>query len=114
MNEPSSAQRLIGEVALRATADGGRRSGVLSGYRVQALLEGIVDFPPGTRSAPVVFNDCAVYFDAELLSPGQNIAARIYPLAPEFWSKVRPGDILGLYEGYRLVGSARIDGNIES
>jgi hypothetical protein len=61
-----------------------------------------------------MFNICVIYFDEELLLPGQSTSARMYPLAPEFWSEVRPGDTLGLYEGWRLVGSARIDRPIES
>ncbi len=113
MTEPRHLPKLTAELTVRATEDGGRKSAVYPGYRPQALLDGVVAFPPGTRSAPVVFNDCQLNFDGDPVSPGQAGAVRVYPFHAEYWTNVRAGDLIGLYEGYRLIGTLRILTEIE-
>ena len=114
MTEPRHLPRLTAELTVRSTEAGGRRGPVFSGYRPQALLDGVIEFPPGTRTAPVVFNDCQLNFDEESIGPGHAGSVRVYPFHPEYWGDVRIGDLIGLYEGYRLVGTLRVSSPLQN
>lgn len=100
---------------VRTTAEGGRRTPVNTGYRPQALLQGVIDLSDGDARREVIFNDCQLGFDGGPVEPGGEAAnVRVYPFSPEYWGSVRPGDVVGLYEGWRLVGSLRIVASLES
>jgi hypothetical protein len=112
MTEPTDRPRLVGELSLRPTEEGGRKRGIVSGYRVQALLSGVRDLSAAPSRVGVMFNDCRLDFDEATLDPGQSITARVYPLVAQYWIDIAVGDVIGLYEGHRLVGSVRALGRI--
>jgi hypothetical protein len=54
-------------------------------------------------------NDGRVFLEGTNdLAPGTMGCARIEPLAPEFWGRVREGVVLPMQEGPRVVGYARV------
>ena len=100
MTEPRHLPRLIADLVVRPTEEGGRRQPVYSGYQPQALLQGVIDLSDKDARREVVFNDCQLGFDGGPVKPGGEAAnVRVYPLSPEHWEDVRPGEIVGLYEG---------------
>jgi hypothetical protein len=75
---------------------------------VQALLSGVRDLSTAPSRVGVEFNDCRLDFDEATIELGQSLTARVYPLAAEYWIDVAAGDVIGLHEGHRLVGSIRV------
>jgi hypothetical protein len=91
------------ELSLRATDDGGRKGPIASGYRPQW------DLGDRTEDGGIVYSDAEVWLETELmLSPGCTTIIRLHPFFPEYWERVQAGATLGLYEGNRLLGEARI------
>jgi hypothetical protein len=114
MTEPTDRPRLIGELTLVPIEEGGRKRGIVSGYRGQALLSGVRDLSAAASRVGVEFNDCRLDFGEAILELGQSTTAMVYPLVAKHWIDVAAGDVVGLYEGYRLVGSIRITRPIRS
>lgn len=91
------------ELTLLATEEGGRKGPFASGYRPQW------DLGDRTEDGAIAFSDAEVWLEDELaLSPGCTAVVRLHPFFPEFWSGVREGSLLGLYEGNRRLGEARV------
>ena len=93
--------RLIeAEITLRPTALGGRHGPIISGYRPGFRLRGV--------DTKYQF-DAAIHLEAvNILGPGESTLARLAPFRPEFWTDVKPGDILHFYEGLREIGTATV------
>ncbi|WP_392667750.1 hypothetical protein [Streptomyces sp. LN785] len=43
-----------------------------------------------------------------LLEPGGSATVRLAPLAPEHWSHLAPGDVITMYEGRPVAGTATL------
>ena len=89
-------------LSLLATEDGGRKGPFASGYRPQ--------WDVGLREdGRILFSDAEVQLENDLkLEPGDTTVVRLHPFFPEFWRDVREGSMLGLYEGNRKLGEARV------
>ena len=93
---------IVADVHLLTTAEGGRRSGIASGYRCTCFIGHIQDGKP-------TYNDAAFYFsDQTILHPGGTARARVRPLIPDSWSHLAVGDRFELSEGPRVIGRAVI------
>jgi hypothetical protein len=91
------------ELALRTTEDGGRRGPFASGYRPQW------DLGDRTPDGRILYSDAELWLETEaMLSPGCTAIVRLHPFFPEYWGGVREGATLGMYEGNRLLGEARV------
>ena len=100
---------LVVDLVLAPTSDGGRKSGILPGYRCPAVLRDPPKLlPVSARTVTAELHDCLVDFDAERVEPGGSIPARLHPLFPEFWRDLTPGDAVGLYEPLRRVAIATV------
>jgi hypothetical protein len=64
--------------------------------------------PLAGREVTVPIYDCAVVFDRGPVAPGASVAARLYPVSPEYWRAIPVGRVLGLYEPPRCVARARV------
>lgn len=90
-------------LGLVPTEDGGRRSHIFSGYRSS--------WHWGERNDEglAVHHDAPVTFEgSDRLALGTEATARLYPLFPEYWSAVKPGQRIEMREGARVVGIATI------
>lgn len=84
------------------TERGGRRTPILSDYRPSWNLGNLWEGEPA-------LNDGRVFLeDREQLAPGEEGAARLLPMAPQFWAHVREGMELPMQEGPKVVGSATV------
>ena len=91
------------EVTLLTTAEGGRRSGVSSGYRSSWHF--------GERNSDnlMVMHDAPLELEIGAhLELGATALVRLYPLHPEYWGSIQPGTEVTMYEGTRQVGRAKI------
>jgi hypothetical protein len=89
------------EVHLASPEDGGRRSGIWSGYRCNCWI-GRVDEDGGRA-----YNDATFYLvGAEEMAPGTTARARVLPHDPDSWSRLEVGGRFELCEGARVVGDA--------
>jgi hypothetical protein len=100
-------ERLRGYVratlTLLRTEDGGREGPFASGYRPQW------DLGHRTEDGTVLFSDAEVWLeDGLMLNPGATGIVHMHPFFPEYWENVREGSVLGLYEGNRHLGNARV------
>jgi hypothetical protein len=90
-------------LSLLTTDQGGRRGPFASGYRPQW------DLGQRTEDGHILFSDAEVWLEDELmLPPGAAAVVRLHPFFPEFWEDVRPGAVLGLYEGNTRLGEAEV------
>jgi len=87
---------------LFATASGGRATAIRSDYRPDW------DLGSTWRGRPTLNGGRVMLEDRPELSPGAEGIARVEPLAPEFWEGVRPGQIIPMHEGSRVVGEATV------
>jgi hypothetical protein len=87
---------------LLRTEEGGRKQAIRSDYRPNWDLG-------NTWLREPTLNDGRVFLEegAEL-SPGCEGPARVEPLAPEFWGRIRVGSVIPMQEGSRVVGYAMI------
>jgi hypothetical protein len=83
---------------LTPTEGGGRKAPVFSDYRASWDIGNTYEGEWTVNDAPLVFEE------VEVLHPGEEAAARIHPLAPEFWTHVVPGTRIYAHEGRRRVG----------
>jgi hypothetical protein len=85
------------KISLRATHDGGRRTGIAAGYRSSWTCPWhgeLLDAPLITLTPPEI-------------QPGGEGEGEIEPLAPQLWDgRVKPGDELVMSEGPPPVGQA--------
>ena len=87
---------------LLETEEGGRKGPIFSDYRPSWDLG-------NTWLGEATINDGRVFLeDRDELAPGAEGLARIEPLACEFWGRVRPGSVIAMQEGKRLVGYATV------
>jgi hypothetical protein len=90
-------------LTLLPTDEDGRRGPIASGYRPQW------DLGDRTEDGAILFSDAEVWLEDELtLSPGGTAVVRLHPFFPEHWRGIREGSLLGLYEGNRRLGEARV------
>jgi hypothetical protein len=90
-------------LTLLTTENGGRKVPVASGYRPQW------DLGHRTEDGRIAFSDAEVWLQDELiLNPGGIAVVRLHPFFPEYWQDVHEGSVLGLYEGDRRLGEARV------
>lgn len=92
------------ELRVLSTEKGGRTTRILSDYRPNWDLGNTWLGAPSINDGRVFLEDCT-----EIVPGGEGLA-RIEPLAPEFWGRVRPGSVIPMQEGSRVVGYARILG----
>jgi len=92
------------KVRLRILAadEGGRSKPVFSGYRPDWDLGNTWLGEPTINGASVFLED------REELALGAEGPARIEPFASEFWGRVRPGSVIAMQEGKRVVGYATV------
>jgi hypothetical protein len=93
--------RLVVDLALHATAAGGRRNGIEAGYRP--------NWDNGDRleDGRVHFHDASIVaLETPRLEPGARTTAELIPHFSEFWDHVLVGTGLRMCEGPREVGSA--------
>jgi hypothetical protein len=92
-------ERLRVRIVLLPTADGGRRTGIGSGYR-----------PSWRGDRKPEWNDAAIELDGtDRLEPGEEAMAWLLLGVPEHWKgRVQPGDVLEAAEGSRLVARADV------
>src|SRR5580704_12934697 len=96
-------ERAIGvRLRLRATADGGRKTGIVQGYRASWRRVQPAEGPITMHDALVVTIECGS------IQPGEEADATILPLHPEYWDGVTTGSTLEMWEGRRLVGVATV------
>ena len=95
------------DLTVLTAAQGGRKYGIATGYRPNW------DIGLRTPSGEVSYADAAVSIDGEPLGPewgerriepGERGSVRLYPLAPEFWYRLLPGQEIRMCEGSRVVG----------
>lgn len=105
-NRITSSERNAGYLRARLrllpTSDGGRRTAMASGYRSHWA------FPPEVHDER---HDAPLTFEAgpeHWLAPGGEATVRLHPLVPELWPAVRPGLVLTLLEGARVIGNAEV------
>ena len=80
--------------------EGGRKTGIVSGYRPDWDIGNVEGGRP-------TFNGAAVRLEnADLLQPGHETTVRLLPFAPGFWLNVRSGQEIAMHEGARVVGRA--------
>ena len=90
-------------LTLLTTEQGGRKGPFASGYRPQW------DLGHRDEDGRIVFSDAEVWLENEvMLHPGGTAVVRLHPFFPEYWHGVREGSVLGLYEGARRLGEARV------
>lgn len=90
------------DVAVVGTADGGRQSGIWSGYRPSCWIGHVEE---GRRT----YNDATFYvLDADVIQPGDTGRACVRPHFPEFWTHLAVGDRIEICEGPRVVAHAVI------
>jgi hypothetical protein len=76
----------------------GRKTPISSGYRACWDIGATHD---GVRT----FNDAPITIEyARSIEPGADGTVRLHPLAPEFWTQMRAGHAITMYEGSRVVG----------
>lgn len=81
---------------------GGRKGPIFSDYRPSWDLG-------NTWLGEATLNDGRVFLeDRDELAPGAEGLARIEPLASELWGRVRPGSVIAMQEGKRVVGYATV------
>ena len=81
------------EVTLLPTQDGGRSTGVTSGYRPQFYYDGHH------------WDAIHTYPDSDVVNPGETARAYLYLISPQYHvGKLRPGKPFLLYEGRKLIG----------
>jgi translation elongation factor EF-Tu-like GTPase len=91
------------DIDLLPPEQGGRQSGIWTGYRCNFWI-GHVDVK-GERT----YNDATVYLlEADALPPGATGRARIQPHHPDEWSDVVVGATFELCEGLRVIGYAHV------
>jgi hypothetical protein len=91
------------DVRLLTPGQGGRRSGIWSGYRCNCWIGHVGE--DGERS----YNDATFYLlDVAALTPGAAARARVQPHDPDEWADVGVGTTFELCEGPRVVGEAVI------
>ena len=88
---------------LFSSEQGGRQQEIRTGYRPSFWFGEYI-------------NDQRAYYDAHLfltevqhLAPGEEAHATIRPHSPEYWGDVKPGMILHVCEGPRLIGNAVVE-----
>jgi len=87
---------------LLASDEGGRSKPIYNDYRPNWNLG-------NTWLGKPMINDGRVFLeDREELALGAEGLARIEPLASEFWGHVRPGSVIAMQEGSRVVGYATV------
>jgi hypothetical protein len=105
MGNEETSERLAFRVTLRlrTTNDGGRHHPISNWYRAMWLLQ--------HSGAPPTYHDGPIYLSKErMLFPGDAAEVLIFPLMPELWQDVRPGNDLVMVEGARVIGIARVIG----
>lgn len=90
------------DLRLLPTAHGGRAHPVGGEYRPNW------DLGNTWLGEPMIHDGRVFLDDARELAPGAAGPARIEPVRPEFWGRVREGAVLPVQEGARVVGFARI------
>jgi hypothetical protein len=92
-----------GEVRLKRTSEGGRKTQIRSGYRCNCWIGG------HTGEGQRVYNDAMIDLESQTeLEPGGSAAAKLYPTQPASWSGLAVGDVIELCEGPRTVGEATL------
>ena len=88
-------------LTLVSTRDGGRRTPIASGYRSC--------WDVSREEDQTLLTDAPLLLEGGgRLDPGQSAIARLHPLFREDWSGLRPGKVLGMFEGSRRVGVATV------
>jgi hypothetical protein len=92
----------LARLRLLATAEGGRRTPILSDYRPSW------DLGNTWQGRPTV-NDGKVFLqDVDELAPGAEGLVRIEPMEPELWGRIEAGAVIAMQEGSKVVGHATI------
>lgn len=87
---------------LTAPDAGGRRHAVQSGWVAAWEIDNGAD---GQRPD----NDAMVVPEGQTaIEPGGTALVRIFPMTPHRWARVRVGDVIGMRDGARRIGSARV------
>jgi len=90
-------------LTLLPTGDGGRKGPIASDYRPSWKLGDLT--PDGE---PLFHDALVVLVGRDALAPGETGEVRLFPLIPESWFRLQPGDVIDMHEGSRLVGRATI------
>jgi translation elongation factor EF-Tu-like GTPase len=91
------------DVRLLTPEQGGRRSGIWSGYRCNCWIGHVGE--DGERT----YNDATFYLlGVDELPPGASAHARVQPHNPDEWSGLDVGARFELCEGPRVIGDAVI------
>ena len=86
------------EVTLLRPEDGGRRSGIRTGYRCNCHIDG----RPSDSDNDATFH----LIDVEVLAPGATALVRVHPHHPDDWRFLEAGSTFELREGARVIGRA--------
>jgi len=82
--------------------DGGRRHPVLAGWRVAWNVGNRADGQRPDNDAIIVPEG------ASSISPGATGMVRLVPVYPNSWDHVKPGDVLQMRDGNRVIGLAAV------
>jgi hypothetical protein len=90
------------QLRLLSADQGGRPSSVFSDYRPSWDLGNTWLGKPTINDGRVLLEGCTE------LAPGGECVALVQPLVAELWGGVRPGAVIAMHEGTRVVGYARV------
>jgi translation elongation factor EF-Tu-like GTPase len=86
------------EVTLLPPDEGGRRSGIRTGYRCNCHFDGRPSDPD---------HDATFYLlDVDEVAPGAKALTRVHPHHPDDWRLLTKGSTFELREGPRVIGRA--------
>jgi translation elongation factor EF-Tu-like GTPase len=90
------------DICLLTPEEGGRRTGIASGYRCNCRL-----WRAGEHKTS--YHDATVFIlDVPEILPGSSARARLQPHYPDVWADLAVGSDFGLCEGPRVIGRATV------
>lgn len=97
-----SAPSFRAKLRLLPSDEGGRQLPVASGYRPAFS-------PAGQTPNARQYRDAAIeLLGVQAVAPGEQASVLIRPTRPEAWEDIKVGSELEIYEGLRLIGTARV------
>ena len=91
-----------GYLEAEVTVNQVRKQPIFTGYRAAWRVDQVERDLLEVHDAPLLL----MYRDR--IEPGDSGRARLFPVRPELWPVLEPGDEITMHEGVREVGSARI------
>jgi hypothetical protein len=95
------------DICLLTPEEGGRRTGIASGYRCNCRLWRAGEHESSYHDATVFILDVPILDVPEIL-PGSSARARLQPHYPDEWADLAVGSDFELCEGPRVIGRATV------